>query len=185
MAAHHTMSPDEVLEVARAGERLGCREALFSLGDKPELAFPEMRETLRRLGYRSTLHYLEAMCELVLRQTGLIPHANPGLLSAAWLKRLRAVSPSIGLMLESTSTALLGPGAAHGNAPDKLPALRLATLEAAGKLGIPFTTGILIGIGESHRDRWSRCSPSASFTAATDISRRSSSRTFASRRIFP
>jgi FO synthase len=149
----HTMTPDEVLDVARAGERLGCREALFSLGDKPELAFPEMREWLHRMGYRSTLHYLEAMCELVLRETGLIPHANPGLLSAAWLERLRAVSPSIGLMLESTSTALLRPGAAHDNAPDKLPSLRLATLEAAGNLGIPFTTGILIGIGESHRDR--------------------------------
>ncbi len=149
----YTMSPDQVLEVARAGERLGCREALFSLGDKPELAFPEMRETLRRLGYRSTLHYLEAMCEQVLRQTGLIPHANPGLLSSEWLQRLRKVSPSIGLMLESTSNALFGSGAAHDNAPDKLPASRLATIEAAGKLRIPFTTGILIGIGESHRDR--------------------------------
>ena len=149
----HTMTPDEVLEVARAGERLGCREALFSLGDKPELAFPEMRDTLQRLGYRSTLHYVEAMCERVLRETGLIPHANPGVLSAAWLERLRAVSPSIGLMLESTSPALLRPGAAHDNAPDKTPALRLGTIEAAGRLGIPFTTGILIGIGESHQDR--------------------------------
>jgi FO synthase len=149
----HTMTPDEVLEVTRAGEQLGCREALFSLGDKPELAFPEMRETLRRLGYRSTLHYVEAMCERVLRETGLVPHANPGVLSAAWLERLRAVSPSIGLMLESTSTALLLPVAAHDNAPDKAPALRLGTIEAAGRLGIPFTTGILIGIGESHQDR--------------------------------
>src|SRR6266567_9367204 len=78
----HTMTPDEVLEVARAGEKLGCTEALFSLGDKPEMVFPEMRETLRRLGYKSTLHYLEAMCELVLRETSLLPHPNPGLLSA-------------------------------------------------------------------------------------------------------
>ncbi len=149
----HTMTPDEVLEVAHQGERRGCREALFSLGDKPELAFPEMRETLRHLGYRSTLHYLESMCELVLRETALIPHANPGLMSAAWLERLRAVSPSIGLMLETTSTALLGPGAAHDNAPDKIPARRLATIEAAGRLRIPFTTGILVGIGETAADR--------------------------------
>ena len=94
----HTMSPDEVLAVARAGERLGCSEALFSLGDKPELLFPEMRETLRHLGYKSTLHYLEAMCELVLRETSLLPHPNPGLLSAEWIARLAAVSPSMGLM---------------------------------------------------------------------------------------
>src|SRR6202165_4209516 len=121
----HTMTPEQVLEVARAGEKLGCTEALFSLGDKPELAFPEMRETLRRFGYRSTLHYLEAMCELVLRETHLLPHPNPGLLSAEWITRLGAVSPSMGLMLETTSTSLLDPGAAHDNAPDKIPARRL------------------------------------------------------------
>src|SRR5207244_11226300 len=86
----HTMTPAEVLEVARAGEKMGCTEALFSLGDKPELAFPEMRETLRRLGYKSTLHYLEAMCELVLRETSLLPHPNPGLLSAEWISLLVA-----------------------------------------------------------------------------------------------
>ncbi len=115
------MTPDEVLEVARAGERLGCTEALFSLGDKPELIFPEMRETLRRLGYKSTLQYLEAMCELVLRETTLLPHPNPGLLSAEWIARLAAVSPSMGLMLETTSDRLLEPGRAHDNAPDKFP----------------------------------------------------------------
>ena len=103
----HTMTPDEVLEVARAGEKLGCTEALFSLGDKPELIFPEMRETLRHLGYKSTLHYLEAMCELVLRETSLLPHPNPGLLSAEWIARLAAVSPSMGLMLETTNASLL------------------------------------------------------------------------------
>ncbi len=149
----HTMTPDEVLEIARAGEHLGCREALFSLGDKPEMAFPEMRGALRQLGYRSTLHYLESMCELVLRETALIPHANPGLMSAHWLKRLRAVSPSLGLMLESTSRRLLRPGAAHDNAPDKPPELRLRTIEAAGRQHIPFTTGLLIGIGETLADR--------------------------------
>jgi len=149
----HTMSPEEVLEVVKQGEKLGCTEALFSLGDKPEMLFPEMREELRRLGYRSTLHYLEAMCELVLRETRLLPHANPGLLSYQWIERLRETNPSLGLMLESTRDALMKKGAAHDNAPDKLPALRLKTIADAGKLGVPFTTGILIGIGETLRDR--------------------------------
>ncbi len=152
-AGAHTMTPDEVLEVARQGQKLGCTEALFSLGDKPEMLFPEMRETLRRLGYRSTLHYLEAMCELVLRETSLLPHANPGLLSANWIGRLSTTNPSLGLMLESTNTHLLSEGAAHDNAPDKHPALRLKTIEEAGKQGVPFTTGILIGIGETLEDR--------------------------------
>jgi len=149
----HTMTPDEVLAVSRSGEKLGCTEALFSLGDKPELLFPEMRETLRRLGYKSTLHYLEAMCELVLRETSLLPHPNPGLLSAEWIARLAAVSPSMGLMLETTNAGLLAPGAAHDNAPDKLPAKRLRTIADAGKQNVPFTTGVLIGIGESLEDR--------------------------------
>ena len=112
----HTMTPDQVLEVARAGEKMGCTEALFSLGDKPELVFPEMRATLRHLGYNSTLHYLEAMCERVLRETTLLPHPNPGLLSAEWITRLAAVSPSMGLMLETTNT------------PCSRPAPRMTTL---------------------------------------------------------
>src|SRR5208337_4804693 len=149
----HTMTPDEVLAVARAGEKLGCTEALFSLGDKPELLFPEIRETLRHFGYKSTLHYLEAMCELVLRETSLLPHPNPGLLSAEWMARLAAVSPSMGLMLETTNAGLLAPGAAHDNAPDKLPAKRLRTIAEAGRQNVPFTTGILIGIGETLEDR--------------------------------
>jgi 7,8-didemethyl-8-hydroxy-5-deazariboflavin synthase CofG subunit len=149
----HTMSPDEVLEIVRSGEKLGCTEALFSLGDKPELRFPEMRDTLRRLGYHSTLQYLEAMCELVLRESTLLPHPNPGLMSAEWIRRLAAVSPSMGLMLESTNSNLLQAGAAHDDAPDKLPARRLRTIEEAGKQGVPFTTGLLIGIGESVEDR--------------------------------
>src|SRR5450432_1674359 len=149
----HTMTPDEVLDVARQGEKLGCTEALFSLGDKPEMLFPEMRETLRRFGYKSTLHYLEAMCEVVLRETSLLPHPNPGLLSSEWIARLAAVSPSMGLMLETTNAALLAPGAAHDNAPDKAPAKRLRTIEEAGKQQVPFTTGLLIGIGESLEDR--------------------------------
>lgn len=149
----HTMTPEEVLSVAREGERLGCREALFSLGDKPELEFPEMRAALARLGYKSTLEYLEAMCELVLRETGLLPHANPGLMSEVWVRRLAKWSPSMGLMLESTSTALLARGAAHDGAPDKVPAKRMATVEHAARQGVPFTTGLLIGIGETAEDR--------------------------------
>jgi 7,8-didemethyl-8-hydroxy-5-deazariboflavin synthase CofG subunit len=148
-----TMTPDQVLEVVRAGEKMGCTEALFSLGDKPELAFPEMREILRHLGYKSTVHYLEAMCELVLRETSLLPHPNPGLLSAEWIARLAKVSPSMGLMLETTNASLLAAGAAHDNAPDKVPAKRLHTIEEAGKQNVPFTTGLLIGIGETLEDR--------------------------------
>jgi 7,8-didemethyl-8-hydroxy-5-deazariboflavin synthase CofG subunit len=149
----HTMTPEEVLEVARQGEELGCTEALFSLGDKPELLFPEMRETLRRLGYHSTLQYLEAMCALVLRETTLLPHPNPGLMSAEWIARLAAVSPSMGLMLETTNANLLARGQTHDNAPDKVPGKRLRVIEDAGKQGVPFTTGLLIGIGESLEDR--------------------------------
>jgi 7,8-didemethyl-8-hydroxy-5-deazariboflavin synthase CofG subunit len=149
----HTMEPDEVMEVVRAGERMGCTEALFSLGDKPELLFPQMRDTLRRFGYKSTLHYLEAMCEKVLRESSLLPHPNPGLMSAEWLERLSRVAPSIGLMLETTSARLLAKGAAHDHAPDKEPAKRLRVIEDAGRRKIPFTTGILIGIGETLEER--------------------------------
>jgi len=149
----HTMTPDEVMEIVQSGEKMGCTEALFSLGDKPELVFPEMRETLRHFGYHSTLQYLEAMCEMVLQKSSLLPHPNPGLLSAEWIARLAAVSPSMGLMLETTNTSLMAPGAAHDNAPDKLPARRLRTIEDAGKQGVPFTTGLLIGIGETPDDR--------------------------------
>jgi FO synthase len=149
----HTMTPDEVMEVVRKGERMGCTEALFSLGDKPELLFPQMRDTLRRFGYKSTLHYLEAMCEKVLRESSLLPHPNPGLMSAEWLERLSRVAPSIGLMLETTSTRLLAKNAAHDHAPDKEPAKRLRVIEDAGRRKIPFTTGILIGIGETLEER--------------------------------
>jgi 7,8-didemethyl-8-hydroxy-5-deazariboflavin synthase CofG subunit len=149
----HTMTPDEVLDVVRAGEGMGCTEALFSLGDKPERLFPEVRDALKGLGYKSTLHYLEAMCEMVLRESSLLPHPNPGLMSAEWLQRLSRVAPSLGLMLETTSTRLLGKGAAHDNAPDKEPAKRLRVIEDAGRQRIPFTTGILMGIGETPEER--------------------------------
>jgi FO synthase len=132
---------------------MGCTEALFSLGDKPELLFPEMRETLRRLGYKSTLHYLEATCAMVLKESSLLPHPNPGLMSVEWIERLGRVAPSMGLMLETTSARLLEKGAAHDNAPDKVPSKRLRVIEDAGRRGIPFTTGILIGIGETVEER--------------------------------
>jgi len=149
----HTMTPDEVLEVVRAGEKLGCTEALFSLGDKPEMMFPEMRETLRHMGFRSTLHYLETICELVLQESTLLPHPNPGLLTPEWIERLAKFAASMGLMLESMSLELLRPDAAHDNAPDKVPMRRLQTIMDAGKQRVPFTTGVLIGIGETPEDR--------------------------------
>jgi FO synthase len=148
-----TMAPDEVLAVAEAGGRLGCKEALFSLGDRPEALFPEMRQTLARLGHRTTLSYLAEMCGRVLNETGLLPHANPGLMGRRDLETLRQSSPSMGLMLESVSERLTLPGMPHANAPDKVPSLRLKTIEEAGRLKIPFTTGILIGIGETLDER--------------------------------
>jgi 7,8-didemethyl-8-hydroxy-5-deazariboflavin synthase CofG subunit len=152
-AGAHTMTPDEVIAVAEAGARLGCKEALFSLGDRPEALFPEMREQLARFGHRTTLGYLTEMCGRVLEETGLLPHANPGLMGRKDLERLRRFNPSMGLMLESTSGRLTAPGMPHDNAPDKRPALRLKTIEEAGRLRIPFTTGILIGIGETLDER--------------------------------
>ena len=148
-----TMTPDEVLEVATNGAKLGCKEALFSLGDKPEALFPEMRQALQRYGYRRTLEYLLAMCRLVLEQTPLLPHVNPGVMGPKDLERLREVNVSMGLMLESTSRRLLGNGMAHDNAPDKDPAIRLKTIENAGKLHIPFTTGILIFTMDLNTDK--------------------------------
>ncbi len=148
-----SMTLDEVLRVARNGKALGCSEALFSLGDKPEAIYPEMRQFLAERGHRRTLDYLTEACRLVLEQTGLLPHANPGVMGRKDLRRLREVNVSMGLMLESMSERLLRPGGAHDHAPDKKPALRLRTLERAGELQIPFTTGILIGIGESWEER--------------------------------
>ena len=148
-----TMTPDQVLALARAGARLGAKEALFSLGDKPEAIFPEHRAFLRSIGHRTTLGYLRDVSARVLEETGLLPHANPGLMTERDLASLREVNVSMGIMLESTSERLLAPGAAHDRAPDKVPLRRLRTIARAGVLGIPFTTGILIGIGETHRER--------------------------------
>ncbi len=147
------MTPYEVLAVAEAGRRAGCKEALFSLGDQPERIFPEAKEFLKSLGFEHTLEYLAAMCALVLEKTGLLPHSNPGLMGADDLRRLRETNVSVGLMLESASPRLGRPGGPHWRAPDKVPSLRLRTIEDAGRLSMAFTTGILIGIGETPEER--------------------------------
>ena len=147
------LSPDEVLEIARAGAAAGCTEALFTLGDKPELRYRAAREALDALGYETTIHYLQAMCALALRETGLLPHANPGVMSRAEIAGLRTVSASQGVMLESLSARLCEPGGVHYGSPDKRPEARLETLQLAGELRVPFTTGILIGIGETRAER--------------------------------
>ena len=149
----HFMTPEEVLALAERGRRAGCKEALFSLGDQPERIFPEAREFLRKQGFSRTLDYLAAMCELVLEKTGLLPHSNPGVMDRAALVRLKDSNASVGLMLENVSPRLMRDGLPHANAPDKVPALRLRTIEEAGKLSMAFTTGILIGIGETMEER--------------------------------
>lgn len=149
----HFMTPDEVLALAEQGRRAGCKEALFSLGDQPERIFPEAREFLRKQGFARTLDYLAAMSELVLEKTSLLPHANPGVMDRAALERLKDSNASVGLMLENVSPRLMRDGLPHANAPDKVPALRLRTMEEAGKLSMAFTTGILIGIGETMEER--------------------------------
>ncbi len=148
-----TMTLEEVLRVVNQGKLLGCTEVLFSLGDKPEAIYPEMEEFLSARGHQRTLDYLYEACKAVLDETGLLPHSNPGLMGSQDLRRLRPVNASMGLMLESVSDRLLLPGGAHDNAPDKKPAARLRTIAESGKLRIPFTTGILVGIGESWEER--------------------------------
>jgi len=149
----HFMTPDEVLALAERARDAGCKEALFSLGDQPERIFPEARDFLRHQGFARTLDYAAAMCEMVLERTGLLPHANPGVMDRAALERFKESNASVGLMLETVSTRLMRNGLAHFKAPDKVPALRLRTMEEAGKLSMAFTTGILIGIGETFEER--------------------------------
>jgi FO synthase len=149
----HFMTPDEVLALAEEGRRAGCKEALFSLGDQPERIFPEAREFLRKQGHARTLDYLGAMSEFVLERTGLLPHANPGVMDGAALDKLKESNASVGLMLENISVRLMRDGLPHANAPDKVPSLRMRTMEEAGKRRIAFTTGILIGIGETMEER--------------------------------
>ena len=147
------LTAEEVLTIARAGDQADCKEALFTLGDKPEQRYAAARSALAALGSVSTLDYLERMAKLVLEETGLLPHLNPGVMNAADLRRLRCVSASMGLMLESASERLCERGGPHFGSPDKAPARRLETLRAAGELAIPMTTGLLIGIGETRRER--------------------------------
>ncbi|MGD0024753.1 MAG: 7,8-didemethyl-8-hydroxy-5-deazariboflavin synthase CofG, partial [Xanthobacteraceae bacterium] len=147
------MSAEQVLAIARAGAQAGCREALFTLGDKPELRYQAARDALAKLGYASTLDYLAAMAALVFKETGLLPHLNPGVMSLQDIQRLRAVSVSQGIMLESVAHRLTCEGGPHFGSPDKLPSVRLATIAAAGEAAVPFTSGILIGIGETRRER--------------------------------
>lgn len=147
------MSIDEVLEVARHGQQMGCKEALFTLGEKPELRYKAAREALAEMGYASTTDYLFAAAEAVFKETGLLPHLNPGNLEPEELARLRSVSPSMGIMLESASERLCEKGMPHYGSPDKVPAVRLQTLRNAGLAQVPFTTGILIGIGETRLER--------------------------------
>ena len=148
-----TMTLDEVLRVVNQGKVLGCTEVLFSLGDKPEAIYPEMKSFLNARGHQRTLDYLHEACRVVLEETGMLPHSNPGVMGHGDLQRLKETNPSMGLMLESVSERLLLSGGAHDNAPDKKPAVRLRTLATAGDLRIPFTTGILIGIGENWEER--------------------------------
>jgi FO synthase len=147
------LTPEEVLSIARAGVKAGCKEALFTLGDKPEKRYPEARQKLREMGFESTIEYLVYVCELVLNETRLLPHANPGVLSEVEIQALREVSASQGIMLEQTSEWLLERNMAHWASPDKVPARRLETLDAAGRSRVPFTTGMLIGIGETAEER--------------------------------
>jgi FO synthase len=147
------LTPEEVVAVAQAGAEAGCKEALFTLGDKPEKRYPEARRDLREMGFESTIEYLVYACRLVLEETGLLPHANPGVLSEEEVRALREVSVSQGIMLEQTSERLLGRDMAHWASPDKVPARRISTLDTAGRLRVPFTTGLLIGIGETVEER--------------------------------
>ncbi len=148
------LSPDEVLAIATEGAALGCKEALFTLGDRPEDRWPAAARWLDEKGYDSTLDYVRAMAVLVLEETGLLPHLNPGVMSWEEINRLKPVSPSMGMMLETTSTRLFTEkGRAHYGSPDKDPAVRLRVLEDAGRLNVPFTTGLLVGIGETVAER--------------------------------
>src|SRR5258708_4088828 len=146
------LAEEQVLELAVRGASLGCFEALFTLGEAPEERYPQAADWLREHGYASTVDYLASVAKRVLDETGLLPHANAGALSEGELLRLRAVSPSQGMMIETLADRLHEPGGAHHGAPDKTAARRLATLYAAGRARVPFTTGILVGIGETRAE---------------------------------
>ncbi len=143
------LNPDDVMAIALAGDRYGCTEALFTLGDNPEDRWPQAREFLDSQGATSTIDYVRILSERVVAETGLFPHANPGLMDEEVQGQLRPSNPSMGLMLENISPRLMEPGMPHHNCPDKDPVLRVATIEASGRARVPFTTGILVGIGET------------------------------------
>ncbi len=143
------LTPDDVLAITEAGAAAGCYEALLTLGDRPEERWPQAREFLRSQGYDTTIGYVRAMSELIVGNTGLFPHANPGNMTLAEIEDLRPTNVSMGLMLENISPRLMEPGMPHYNCPDKDPAVRMETIEAAGAARVPFTTGILVGIGET------------------------------------
>lgn len=147
------MTPEQVLSTARKGERTGCKELLFSLGEKPEERYALAKAALAKLGYRRMTDYLRDMCALVLRETSLLPHVNAGTLSDEEIAMLRPVSASMGMMLETSSRRLIRRGGPHHACPDKVPVQRLRTLERAGQARVPFTTGLLIGIGETWEER--------------------------------
>lgn len=149
----YIMTPDEVLKTARQGEETGCKELLFSLGEKPELRYEKAAQALGALGYSSMIDYLAAMCALVLEETSLLPHVNAGTLTDDEIEKLKPVSASMGMMLETVSNRLMQPGQPHHQCPDKTPKARLRTLETAGRNKVPFTTGLLIGIGETWEER--------------------------------
>lgn len=146
------LTPDDVLAIATAGQSHACTEALFTLGDRPEERWPQARDFLAERGHQTTLDYVREMCELVVQQTSLFPHANPGLMTSADMRALRPSNVSMGLMLENSSPRLMEPGMPHHGCPDKEPAARIATIEAAAEAMVPFTTGILVGIGETPRE---------------------------------
>jgi FO synthase len=150
---HPFLTPEEVVGIAEAGRTRGCKEALFTLGDRPEERYPVARAWLEERGYASTLDYVRAVAIRVIEETGLLPHLNPGVMSWEEMARLKNVSASMGMMLETSSARLMEPGGAHHGSPDKAPAVRLRTIEDAGRLSVPFTTGILVGIGETERER--------------------------------
>jgi FO synthase len=163
---HPYLTPDEAVAIAEAGRGIGCKEALFTLGDRPEERYPQARAWLAERGYRTTLEYVRAVAIRVIEETGLLPHLNPGVMSYAELASLKHVSASMGIMLETSSDRLSQPGGPHAGSPDKVPAARLRTIEDAGRLAIPFTSGILVGIGETLRER------AESLFALRDIHRR-------------
>jgi FO synthase len=163
---HPYLTPEEVLAIAEAGRKAGCKEVLFTLGDKPEARYEAARSWLTERGYASTLEYLRAVAVRVIEETGLLPHLNPGVMTWEDMARLKHVSPSMGLMLEQSTERLLEKGMPHHGSPDKVPAVRLRTIEDAGRLSIPFTTGILVGIGETPRER------AASLLAIREAARR-------------